>query len=47
MEGTFIFIACLVAATLGILIALYAVMRDAKPHNHDKSYRGVRFWNFR
>jgi hypothetical protein len=47
MEGTFIFIACLVAATLGILIALYAVMRDAKPHHHDKPYRGVRFWNFR
>jgi len=39
MEGTLIFVACLVAATLGILRALYAVMRDAKPHHHDKPYR--------
>jgi hypothetical protein len=47
MEGPCIFFACLVAATLGILIALYAAVRDAKPHHHDVPYRGVRFWKMR
>jgi hypothetical protein len=47
MEGPLFFFACLVAVTLGILIALYAIARDAKPHHHHTPYRGVRFWNFR
>jgi hypothetical protein len=35
MEGPLIFFACMVAATLGILLTLYAVARDAKPnHQH-------------
>jgi hypothetical protein len=34
MEGPLIFFACMVAATLGILLTLYAVARDAKQPNH-------------
>ena len=38
MEGPLIFFACLVAATLGILITLYAVARDAKPNHQDAPF---------
>ena len=38
MEGPVIFIACLVAVTLGILVALYAVARDAKPNHQDAPF---------
>ena len=38
MEGPVIFIACLVAVTLGILVALYAVARDAKPKHQDTPF---------
>ena len=38
MESALIFIAGLVAATLGILIALYAAARDAKPNHQDAPF---------
>ena len=38
MEGPVIFIACLVAVTLGILIALYAIARDVKPKHRDAPF---------
>jgi hypothetical protein len=38
MEGPLIFFACMVAATLGILITLYFVARDAKPSHRDAPF---------
>ena len=38
MEGPLIFIASLVAATLGILIALYVAARDSKPNHQDAPF---------
>jgi hypothetical protein len=44
---TLIFIACLMAATLGILAALYGICRGTKPDRGGAHYRRVRIWNFR
>jgi hypothetical protein len=38
MEGFLIFFACKVAATIGILITLYALARDAKPRHPDAAF---------
>jgi len=46
-EGPLIFIACLLAATLGIFAALFSFCRDTKRDRGAAPHRRVRFWNFR